>query len=85
MPTGGSRPSAASTTTAPADCTPATTPTRSAAIVVGEVDAPVLLLRDLHPVGEQGVAQGAEVERLAVDEHAVEVEDDRLHRHEGAF
>jgi len=41
--------------------------------------AVVLVLFDGDARGEQGVALGAEVEPLAVDEDAVEVEDHRPH------
>ena len=50
-----------------------------AAVVVGQVMAVVLVLFDGDARGEQGVALGAEVEPLAVDEDAVEVEDHRPH------
>ena len=50
-----------------------------AAVVVGEVRARVLLLVDRDALGHRRLAQGAEVQRLAVHEHAVEVEDGCAH------
>ena len=49
------------------------------AVVVGQVAPPVLLLVDLDALGPQALAQRAEVQGLAVHEHAVEVEYDRAH------
>ena len=43
--------------------------------------AAVLLARDLDPLGQERVVQRAEVQRLAVDDHAVEVEDRRAQPH----
>ncbi len=57
-------------------------------VVVAEIARRVLLRRQLEPVLGERLLEGAEVQRLAVGDHAVEVEDDRLQggRHEpGAF
>ncbi len=50
-------------------------------VVVGEVDLQVLLLGDLHPLRPERVAERAEVQRLAVHDHPVEVEDRRAEGH----
>ena len=50
-------------------------------VVVGEVDLQVLRLADLHPLRPERVAERPVVQRLAVHDHAVEVEDRRPQRH----
>ena len=53
---------------------------QGAPIVVGQVEAVVLVLVDGHALLGQGVAQGREVQGLAVRDDPVEVEDGRAHR-----
>src|SRR5262249_819434 len=49
----------------------------AAAVVEPEVAAVVVVLGDDHPLLAQHLAEQREVDRLVVDEHAVEVEDHR--------
>ena len=50
-----------------------------AAVVVGEIGAQVLGLVDRDALARERVPQRAEVERLAVHQHAVEIEEHRPH------